>query len=159
MERKPLKRHQALIPLSKDHHLGLLLCWKIRMGFKKGLNEKRILEYTSYFFKHHLLPHFRIEEEHVFSSLPQENSLRKEAERQHEELHTMMERLPIKDNELYNFLSVFEQSLEKHIRFEERELFMHIQQELSESELEDLRKRVAGMHEEYHEQWEDRFWE
>ena len=38
MQHKPQKRHKALQPLSREHHHGLLLSWKIRSGFnKKGI--------------------------------------------------------------------------------------------------------------------------
>ena len=33
----PIKRSEYLKPLSRDHHQGLLLCWKIRTGLKKGI--------------------------------------------------------------------------------------------------------------------------
>jgi len=35
--KKPIKRDKVLQPLSHDHHQGLLLCWKIRTGIKKGI--------------------------------------------------------------------------------------------------------------------------
>ena len=34
---KPIKRHKAIQPLSREHHQGLLLCWKIGKGFEKGI--------------------------------------------------------------------------------------------------------------------------
>ena len=37
MTTKPLKRHAGLVELSRDHHHGLLLSWKIRQGLKKEI--------------------------------------------------------------------------------------------------------------------------
>ncbi|CDF79955.1 hypothetical protein BN863_22430 [Formosa agariphila KMM 3901] len=34
-DKKPLKRHKSLQPLSRDHHHGLLLAWKIRADLRK----------------------------------------------------------------------------------------------------------------------------
>jgi len=38
----PIKRNEALKPLSRDHHHGLLLCWKIRQGIKLNIEPERI---------------------------------------------------------------------------------------------------------------------
>jgi len=82
----PLKRHVGLQPLSREHHHGLLLCWKIRTGLKKGIEEERIKKYADWFFKHHLLPHFEAEEKYVFPILDAEDSRIKKALAQHRRL-------------------------------------------------------------------------
>lgn len=159
MENKPLKRHPALIPLSRDHHAGLLLCWKIRTGFKKNVAEDRMAAYTVYFFEEQLAPHFTLEEKEIFSCLPRENVLRQEAENQHTQLYGLAERLRQAAEDKAELLHTFEQTLDKHIRFEERQLFMHIQEELDEEQLRALASRVEATHTEVPEKWEDRFWE
>ena len=50
MKSKPIKRHKALQPLSRDHHHGLLLSWKIRAGFSKNIEPNRILYKGKQFF-------------------------------------------------------------------------------------------------------------
>ena len=60
MEHKPQKRHKALQPLSREHHHGLLLSWKIRAGFSENIGPKRIKVYADWFFKNHLIPHFHL---------------------------------------------------------------------------------------------------
>ena len=79
MEHKPQKRHKALQPLSREHHHGLLLSWKIRAGFSKNIAPKRIRAYADWFFKNHLIPHFELEETHIFSILEKDNELIKKA--------------------------------------------------------------------------------
>lgn len=39
---QPIKRHPSLQPLSREHHYGLLLSWKIREGFKREVPPERI---------------------------------------------------------------------------------------------------------------------
>ena len=58
----PIKRHQAVVSFSKDHHFGLLLVWKIRQGLGKSVNAERISKYVVYFFKEDLEKHFKDEE-------------------------------------------------------------------------------------------------
>ena len=48
MNHKPQKRHKALQPLSREHHHGLLLSWKIRAGFSKNIEPKRIKVYADH---------------------------------------------------------------------------------------------------------------
>lgn len=159
MDSKPLKRHPALIPVSRDHHGGLLLCWKIRTGFRKSVPDNRIAAYTKYFFEHHLVPHFRLEEQEIFTFLPEQDALRVEAENQHKEIYRIVSELSEPDNNVHEILNTFEKALDKHIRFEERQLFMHIQEQLEEPELAALGSRVEACHTEEPEKWEDRFWE
>lgn len=159
MQRKPLKRHKALVPLSKDHHFGLLLCFKIRTGLQKEVEEERIARYARYFFRKHLLEHFRLEEELIFPCLAQENPLRKEAEKQHQELYELEKQLDGPSSEIREVLIIFEDKLEKHIRLEERQLFMQLQDELDEVGLQSLGERVEAKHQFKPEVWQDRFWE
>ncbi|WP_332006933.1 hypothetical protein [Gaetbulibacter sp. NE] len=75
MSNKPLKRHTALQPLSREHHHGLLLSWKLREGFKKNIDINRMKTYTDWFYSTHLIPHFDMEEKHIFPLLGNENDL------------------------------------------------------------------------------------
>ena len=90
---KPLKRHPALVPLSQDHHFGLLLCWKIRTGIKKNVASERIASYVAYFFQHHLKPHFEEEEQYIFSLIDKKDEKRKKAENQHRKIKQLVEKL------------------------------------------------------------------
>lgn len=158
-KRTPLKRHKALVALSKDHHFGLLLCWKLHKGQAGGVSSKRIKEYLLYFFNEHLRAHFLVEEKIIFPVLPVEHPLRLEAERQHRELYQLIAQLEEDQEELAENIKKFEEQLEKHIRFEERQLFMEIQEQLNEKELTILGEQVEDAHTAKQEQWEDRFWE
>ena len=79
MQHKPQKRHKALQPLSREHHHGLLLSWKIRSGFSKAIDPKRMRIYANWFFENHLISHFEMEETHIFPVLDSENELVKRA--------------------------------------------------------------------------------
>src|SRR5690606_21067589 len=86
MTQKPLKRHKALQPLSREHHHGLLLSWKIRSGFSKNIETERIKTYADWFFENHLIPHFEMEEKYLFSILEEDNDLVKRAMAEHRRL-------------------------------------------------------------------------
>ena len=152
MSHKPQKRHKALQPLSRDHHYGLLLCWKIRAGFNKKIDPKRIWIYVSWFYKNHLISHFELEEKYIFPILGNGNALVKKALSQHRRLRRLFKDI---DNKTIS-LNKIEEELDKHIRFEERILFPEIQKTATESQLLDIEK----IHSEdaFKDKIEDEFW-
>lgn len=148
----PIKRNKDLQWLSRDHHYSLLLCWKIRTGFSKNIAIERIKCYTNWFFEHHIEPHFEMEEKHLFPILGNSNEPVKKAIAEHRRLRRLF-----KDTEDINkSLSLIEEELEKHIRFEERILFNEIQKEASNEQL----KTISKLHsdEKFRDNIDDEFW-
>ncbi|MDO6759926.1 hemerythrin domain-containing protein [Tamlana sp. 2_MG-2023] len=134
MENKPQKRHQALQPLSREHHHGLLLCWKIRTGFSKGIAPDRIKTYADWFFKNHLIPHFEIEEKYVFSLLEDGHELKEKALEDHKNIIELFS----KQDDVTHTLHEIETTVNDHIRFEERVLFPEIQKVATEAQFAEI---------------------
>lgn len=152
MQNRPIKRHTALKPVSREHHHGLLLCWKIRQGISKGVDVARIKKYADWFYQEHTLPHFEIEEKHIFPVLGNDHELVKKALAEHRRLKRLFE----DEDEVTNSISLLEEELEAHIRFEERVLFNEIQ-EMADAE---TLAAINEVHEEkaFVENTEDQFW-
>jgi hemerythrin-like domain-containing protein len=149
---QPIKRHIALQPLSREHHFGLLLCWKIRTGFSKGVAADRIKAYADWFYSNHLVPHFEMEEAHIFPVLGNEHELVQQALNEHKRLHSLFHA----QEDSQNVLSDIEEELEKHIRFEERVLFNEIQKVATPEQLQERERLHTD--EPFTEAWEDKFW-
>lgn len=149
---KPIKRHKSLQPISREHHHSLLLSWKIRTGFKKGVDAKRMKRYTDWFFLEHIQPHFKIEEKYVFPILGNDHELVKKALTDHRRLSRLFK----KPDEIEKSLGLIEEELEKHIRFEERILFNEIQKVATPEQLQ----LIAEVHSEelIPTNEEDEFW-
>ncbi|MCK0132166.1 hemerythrin domain-containing protein [Flavobacteriaceae bacterium F08102] len=152
MKTNPIKRNIALQGLSRDHHHGLLLAWKIRKGFSKNISNDRIKRYVDWFFINYLLPHFKLEETYIFPILgdAHESVMRAQA------AHRRLVRLFQKTSNLTSVLTHIEEELEQHIRFEERQLFNEIQEVASPEQL----SKIAEIHEDlsFVENTEDTFW-
>lgn len=133
---KAIKRHPGLVDLSREHHHGLLLSWKIRAGFSKNIEPERMKKYADWFFKTQLLPHFEIEEKYVFPILGESHELVHKALAEHRRL----KRLFSSDEDPVRSLSQIEEELEAHIRFEERVLFKEIQEKATPEELATVEK-------------------
>jgi hemerythrin-like domain-containing protein len=152
MKPKPQKRHKALQPLSREHHHGLLLSWKIRNGFNKNVDPIRIKTYTDWFFETHLIPHFEMEENHIFSILESDNELIKRALAEHRRLKRLFSETEVEAKTL----SKIEEELEQHIRFEERVLFPEIQKVATEEQLLHIEK--IHHQEPFEDNLDDEFW-
>ncbi len=154
-EKKPLKRSEFLIRMSHDHHDGLLLCWKIRSGIKNEIDTSRIKKYVDWFFENQLLPHFEIEEKDIFPVLGNDHEMVKKALSEHRRLIRLFQ----KKDAVLKTLSLFEEELESHIRFEERVLFQEIQLIASETQQQEILKKHQKLEKSSSEVWMDPFWE
>jgi len=148
---RPIKRHPSIKPFSRDHHFGLLLCWKIREGFRKGIEPERMKKYTDWFYTQYLQPHFDAEERNLFCILPPDHKLIKRAWAEHRKIRRLFE----DNSDIRRSLTLIEEELEAHIRFEERILFNEVQKVATEEQLQKV--------EEFHQdpvldEWEDEFW-
>jgi|SRR5690606_60491 len=152
MSQKPLKRHKALQPLSREHHHGLLLSWKIRAGFSKNVAPERIRTYANWFFENHLIPHFEIEERIIFPILEKNHEFIKRAMSEHRRL----KRLFSETEDDTKILSKIEEELEQHIRFEERVLFPEIQKVATDTQLLHIEK--IHQPELFIDKLDDEFW-
>ena len=156
MDSKPIKRSKELLALSREHHHGLLLCWKIRQGLANGVELSRIKEYILHFYDTQLNDHFFLEEKYLFSLIDAQNLHRIKAESQHREIRGLIDAIKANNAGNTSLLGELQQKLEEHIRFEERELFNYIQKHCDSALLKNvaanLDKEVAEM------QWDDQFW-
>ena len=132
----PIKRNESLKAISREHHHGLLLCWKIRTGIKRQIEPERIKKYSDWFYTSQLLPHFELEEQHIFTLLGNENELVKKALSEHRRLKRLFE----SETEVMKNLTLIEEELESHIRFEERVLFNEIQLIATEEQLQEIKR-------------------
>lgn len=128
----PIKRTPELQPLSRDHHQGLLLCWKIRKGISNGTPSERIKEYVKWFYSEHLLPHFKTEEDLLFTILGSAHPLIIQAITEHRDL----EKLITDESNSQELLQEIAQKLDDHIRFEERTLFGEIEKVATAEQLQ-----------------------
>ncbi len=148
---KPIKRHKSIQPISREHHHGLLLGWKIREGIKKEIPLERIKSYANWFWETHLILHFDLEEKHLFPILGAEHEMVVQAVKEHRRLKELFEN----QADLPTNLSLIEKELTDHIRFEERTLFNEIQTIGTEEQLEAVEKAHSKIED---EGWEDEFW-
>ena len=151
-----MKRHESIIVLSREHHFGLLFCWKIRQGLKKQVPAKRIQPYVKYFWDNHLQRHFE-EETFLFDAL--QDSLCERAISEHIRITQLVENVISTESVQLDQLNLLADFLDDHIRFEERTLFPHLEKELTENKLAEIGMHLQQLHP-MHEKddYPDEFW-
>jgi hypothetical protein len=154
---QPIKRHPQLVKLSRDHHFGLLLVWKIRQGLRKAIDEKRIAAYIVYCYHLELAPHFAQEEDYLLTHLPADDALRLRTEDDHIRIRRAIELLNAAEEIKHQQLEAFASLLEKHIRFEERELFIALEALLDEAALKEIGDALNTSTKQ-EDTWQDVFW-
>ena len=142
MENKPIKRNTSIVKLSREHHLSLLFCWKIREGLKKEVPAQRINSYVAYFTRRFLIPHFIEEESYLFSKF--QDRMVTEAAIQHREIRMLLQEmeadgyLPHEED-----IKKLAHLLDHHIRYEERELFPYMEKLLTYEQMEEIGEKLG----------------
>jgi hypothetical protein len=150
---KPIKRSVQLAPLSREHHEGLLLAWKIRQGIRFGIEENRIAAYVQWFWQTHLQLHFKKEEDLLPVVLPPAHHLFRQMLQEHTVIKNEIEAIRHGDLKKFETLA---QHLTDHIRFEERQLFEEVEKTASPDQLEQIAQQLND--EESKADWPDAFW-
>lgn len=151
---QPIKRSAELAPLSRDHHEGLLLGWKLRQGMKRGVEAARMAPFVKWFWQVHLVPHFGKEETFLPPVLPASHPLMQQMLAEHVDIQQKVER--ISDSSTYDDFEVLAETVSSHIRFEERVLFNEVEKVATPEQLQQLAQQLTD--DKVDEVWEDVFW-
>ena len=150
-----MKRHASLVPLSRDHHHGLVMAERLILGRStnpsadwpedRAQQAERLIE----FFETDLRAHFEVEETDVFPVAARDLHDGADCTRaltaEHETMRAMIRDLATDSTvSLEARLAAFGELLKAHIRREERVLFEQMQSECEPGVLEKLGARIAG---------------
>lgn len=146
-----MKRLKQLYYLSWDHRTVLLECFNILKYIKTYSDEETSTKKNSIInlYENDLLLHFRTEEEVLLPRL----ILKKEANLDlirktfddHLLIHSLIVLLRKEQSDIQKIKSILKElsrTLNDHIRFEERELFQHLQSVLDEVEFNDIENEI-----------------
>lgn len=141
MNKKPIRRNENILKLSKEHHFSLLFCWKIRQGLKMNIEPNRITDYVEYFKSGFLDPHFREEEDFLFALV--DDSRVDKAIDQHKQINGLIDELAKNtQNHSYEKLEKLANLVDDHVRFEERQLFPFMEKTLTNEQLDEVGKNL-----------------
>jgi len=130
-----MKRHEALQPFSRDHNVGLVLARKLsRADAEDPPGLKSLAQEVTAYWRGEMQDHFA-EEERLLSPLASPESARR-LQREHAAIEELLQ--GGEDRLDANALSTLGQLLDEHIRWEERGLFVEIEENATPQQLQDL---------------------
>jgi len=154
-KREPIKRTKQLAPLSREHHEGLLFAWKVKQGIENNTPLEKLRNYTLWYWRYHIKPHFFLEEEVLMPYLHSNHPMAVRLKQEHDHIKELV--LGIEDATDKSSLVILCDLLNNHIRFEERELFGYMESILTTGQLDkifqELEKKPLSL-----EKWNDEFW-
>jgi hypothetical protein len=150
-----VKRANALVPLSREHHTALVLCLRIEREVpdadEGGI--RAVFDDLISFWARGLLPHFRAENECLLARLVRhvspEDELVSRTQRDHLHIEALVARMRDEPDltARRRILKEFGDSLRTHIRWEEDILFGATEQQLTPDEMaalgQDIVERVG----------------
>jgi hemerythrin-like domain-containing protein len=140
------RRHEALIPLTHDHHHALAQARRLKdvVGMEKESDRRNVTNDFVNFYFGRAVRHFHEEEELFFAPVVDDveaHELVVRALTEHLRLHAMVRTVKrqLSEGEADpDLLSKISDLLTEHVRFEEKELFPLVEQLVSDVELNDL---------------------
>lgn len=153
------KRSIALQPLSRQHHNGLFFCLLLEKGVKKKADPVLMRDFCMFFWENDLQLHFELEETNLVS-LDSNAVLASGINRmmaEHARIRYLFHQ-NVQQADEQVFIQLYD-LVEKHIRFEERELFPLIESVISGEELDEIGKAFVGQTDKNCSAYPIKFWE
>ena len=142
-----MKRDKNLIPLSHQHHNGLMAVLLLEKGVKKNAELKIMNDFIIYCWEEELENHFIAEEKSFDPSLlhlPQLQELYDRMISEHQQIRSIINAIKQRVESM-ELVQTFHTLLENHIRFEERILFPFIQELADETVLSSLGEQLVHL--------------
>lgn len=147
------KRHQSLIPLSHQHHHGLVMSRRLRRHPTDDADWSPATLALAHelidFFRHELAPHFAAEEEALFPAMEQQMGslfIIDQLRREHQQMAAIIERLGQPTTAAsVALLGRFGELLHEHIRKEERILFALFEERMPDESAGRVGRQIAEM--------------
>jgi len=153
---KPLKRSEQLKSLSREHHSGLLFSWKIREGIRIGISTERLKGYLNYFVNEHLLDHFEKEETLLFNKVDDPVCI--QAKKDHDLLKQQIHTINVSPVVDTKHFTDFMETLNEHIRFEERVVFPKLEEVMALQTLNSIHDELKSVGDVFKDEYTDEFW-
>lgn len=139
-----MKRDANIILFSRDHHYGLLFCWKIRQGLTKRVESARIRRYVLHFWASNLDEHFAEEETLLFND--RSDNFCVEAKQQHTRIRSLIHAIEGSETPGESVYRDLADEVDRHIRFEERQVFPYLEENMTPDELAAVGDKLRVMH-------------
>lgn len=144
-DQTPLKRHESLIPFSRDHYVGLVQSQHLLKAAKEDDTSRRkaVADFIDV-WAIEVEPHFSDEERLLPRFMCESDAVRFEAD--HARIRSLAKQAADQRRQIApdaEWMRELGQTLHDHIRWEERQLFPTIEQNTAPQQLEVLRQQTS----------------
>jgi hypothetical protein len=150
------ERSDELATLSHEHRHGLEFADRIRRGLQHKVSSELLKDYFFWYWRNHIKPHFRHEEDILLPFFPPGNKLAQRMRNEHDMIRELM--LCLDEEADTRTLTLIADLIEDHISFEEKDMYTWLEKELTEDQLKLIRKMLEEKPIQNHEPWTNEFW-
>jgi len=156
-----MKREEQLQPLSHQHHNGLMAALLLKKGVEKAADPSVMGDFILSVWNNELRNHFIKEEVYLHPHVLQITVLMEKYEQMKAEHHQIRHLVDSIRNQgaTASLVTDFYHLLEKHIRFEERELFPFIEEHIQQDQLNELGRNIEQLKSKACSDYPVKFWE
>lgn len=155
-EIKPIIRTEQLAPLSREHHDGLLFAWKIKQGLENKTSIETLRKYAMWYWRNHIKRHFYQEEKILIPYMPEGHPMATRLKEEHDHIRELI--LGLDEEADIQTLQILCDLVNKHIRFEERELFVYLEELLTTEQLDNVFVEIEKHPVTCETEWTEEFW-
>jgi len=155
-----MKREAQLQPLSHQHHNGLMAALLLKKGVDKQADAAVMCDFIISTWNNELRNHFIKEEVYLHPHGLQIPSLMEKYERmktEHHQIRRLIDAIRNGSSDVKVIIE-FHTLLEKHIRFEERELFPFIEEHIQPEQLNELGRNLQVLESKACSDYPVKFW-
>lgn len=149
-----------MISLSWEHHYGLVLAQRIRLGLKKKTDPATMASYILRFWIQYIRPHFEIEETLLLPEMKGDDPVILRLKEEHSEIRSLIDSIQKGEQAegLPELLQSFADKLTIHIRYEEKVVFPLAEETISEEILQRIDHTLQSAFREMEDRWAPEFW-
>lgn len=149
-------RSTQLLPLCKEHLDGLMFVNHLKQGLNNCTDLHQLSQYTRWFWKHHIRPHFFQEEKILLPYLPPQHPFAERLKNDHAEILELM--IEIDRDVQRQDLEHLVRFINSHIAWEESELYSWLESNLTEKELNGIYVKLNLHPVHCNTEWSNAFW-
>lgn len=149
-------RNGELAALSQEHKDGLLFASRIKEGIMNNISLTTLKDYAFWYWRTHIRPHFRHEEDVLLPNFPPGNKLAQRMRNEHDMIRELI--LCLDEEPDQRTLTLFADLIQDHILFEEKEMYNWLEKELTPAQLEKIRVQLEQKPLVMMDEWKLEFW-
>jgi hypothetical protein len=149
-------RSHQLSTLSHEHRDGLEFADRIRLGLAHNVSPEILKAYFFWYWRNHIRPHFRHEEDILLPFFPPGNRLAMRMRNEHDMIRELM--ICLDEEADTRTLTLIADLIEDHIAFEENDLYAWLEKELTQEQLKLIQKMLKEKPLPDYEEWTYEFW-